>query len=227
MYLAPCKARISDDFGDHVARNSKEPGTDYACAYGTTLVAAGSGRVVVADNSPAGADGRRVSIDLDDGRRVSYIHLSSVRVKYGQRIARGGVIGKSGASGFGKNWHYGPHVHVSLWSRPGLSMGATINFERYVGDDWIPPFPLKRGYYFGPKNPVWNRRSVSGYYSHRTDLKRWQTQMRARGWQIKADGLYGAETRAVTLAFQKQKGLKADGLIGPDTWHAAWTLPVT
>lgn len=90
-----------------------------------------------------------------------------------------------------------------------------------------PPFPLPAGYYFGPQEgPV---ESVSGYFSYREDLTRWQQRMIDRGWIFKfgADGLYGPETRENTLAFQEQKGLTVDGLIGPETWAAAWTAPVT
>ena len=42
-----------------------------------------------------------------------------------------------------------------------------------------------------------------------------------------ADGLYGPETARVARGFQSEKGLAVDGLIGPDTWDAAWTSPVT
>ncbi len=70
-------------------------------------------------------------------------------------------------------------------------------------------------------------RSVSGYYSHREDLRTWQQRMKDRGWRIDADGLYGPETARVARGFQSEKGLTADGLIGPDTWDAAWTSPLT
>lgn len=89
----------------------------------------------------------------------------------------------------------------------------------------IPAFPLKVGHYFGPKaGPV---RSVSGFFSHRNDLRRWQQRMKNRGWNIKVDGLYGSQTRRVAKAFQLEKGLRVDGLIGPETWNAAWTAPIT
>lgn len=88
-----------------------------------------------------------------------------------------------------------------------------------------PRFPLPRGWYFGPKSGP--RESVSGYYSHRYDLKRWQAQMRHRGWTIGVDGLYGPQTADVAQSFQREKHLAVDGLIGPNTWAAAWTAPVT
>ena len=91
-----------------------------------------------------------------------------------------------------------------------------------------PAFPLPAGSYFGPKSGP--ARSVSGYYSHREDLRRFQRQMQARGWtfpRFGADGLYGDELRDNVLAFQREKGLEQDGLVGPDTWRAAWTAPVT
>ena len=87
-----------------------------------------------------------------------------------------------------------------------------------------PAYPLPRGSYFGPKSGP--AASVSGYHSHRADLKRWQEQMRKRGWSLTADGLYGPTTAKVARQFQKEKGIPVDGLIGPSTWASAWTEPV-
>lgn len=88
-----------------------------------------------------------------------------------------------------------------------------------------PAFPLPSGWYFGPRSgPDY---SVSGYYSYRSDLRRWQQRMRDRGWNISADGLYGPQTKNVATAFQREKGLLVDGLIGAETWRAAWESPIT
>ncbi|KOX10154.1 N-acetylmuramoyl-L-alanine amidase [Nocardiopsis sp. NRRL B-16309] len=89
-----------------------------------------------------------------------------------------------------------------------------------------PAFPLPKGWYFGPRSgPSY---SVSGFYSHRDELERWQRRMRNRGWVITPDGLYGPQTEGVARAFQREKsGLIVDGLIGANTWAAAWEEPVT
>lgn len=88
-----------------------------------------------------------------------------------------------------------------------------------------PSYPLPKGYYFGwlsgPKE------SISGYLNHRSDLRRWQQRMKDRGWTIEADGHYGSETAGVAHNFQVEKHLGIDSLIGPETWGAAWTAPVT
>jgi N-acetyl-anhydromuramyl-L-alanine amidase AmpD len=89
----------------------------------------------------------------------------------------------------------------------------------------VPAFPLPAGSYFGPKSGP--AASVSGYFSHRSDLARWQGRMAERGWDLSTDGLYGPQTAAVARAFQQEKGLGVDGLIGPQTWASAWSLPVT
>jgi len=85
-----------------------------------------------------------------------------------------------------------------------------------------PKFPLPKGSYFGPRLPLSNKKSVSGYYSHRADLKKWQKQMKKRGWKITVDGLYGTQTARITKAFQKDEHLTQDSLIGAITWAAAW-----
>jgi GH25 family lysozyme M1 (1,4-beta-N-acetylmuramidase) len=96
-----------------------------------------------------------------------------------------------------------------------------------------PAFPLAAGQYFGPEGGGVD--SISGYHSHRDDLRRYQQRMKDRGWNITVDGLYGkvgdkipqGNTADITGQFQSEKGLKVDKLIGPQTWAAAWTAPIT
>src|SRR5205823_3179434 len=49
----------------------------------------------------------------------------------------------------------------------------------------------------------------------------WQQRMQDRGWEIDADGSYGADSEQVCRAFQREKGLHIDGVLGRDTWRAA------
>jgi cell wall-associated NlpC family hydrolase len=60
-----------------------------------------------------------------------------------------------------------------------------------------------------------------------SDVRRWQERMRARGWPIAADGVYGPASERACRQFQADKGLLADGVVGPETWHAAWAAPIT
>jgi peptidoglycan hydrolase-like protein with peptidoglycan-binding domain len=59
------------------------------------------------------------------------------------------------------------------------------------------------------------------------DVRTWQRRMRDRGWRIDVDKWYGPESESICRAFQREKGLKVDGVVGPATWAAAWTAPVT
>lgn len=83
------------------------------------------------------------------------------------------------------------------------------------------PFPLKAGYYFGPRDPVSNKRSVSGYFSHRDDMRRVQARLSELGYDPGAiDGLFGPNTRRAIQAFQANNPpLAVDGLAGIDTWN--------
>jgi peptidoglycan hydrolase-like protein with peptidoglycan-binding domain len=100
-----------------------------------------------------------------------------------------------------------------------------------------PAFPLPASQWFGPEAGGDN--SISGWHhpsgTGDPGLKQWQTRMKERGWTINPDGYYGpmgateptGETAGVAKAFQAEKGLTADGLIGPKTWEAAWNAPLT
>lgn len=59
------------------------------------------------------------------------------------------------------------------------------------------------------------------------DVRTWQQQMANRGWTITVDGVFGEQSRKVALSYQIEKGLAGDGIVGPATWTAAWTAPIT
>lgn len=90
----------------------------------------------------------------------------------------------------------------------------------------ITGFPDWPGIYFQYKN----RHSMKD-----SRLKAWQNRMKERGWSIgqgsfaygAVDGDFGPKMKALVTAFQKDKHLGTDGVLGPVTWRAAWTLPVT
>jgi hypothetical protein len=63
---------------------------------------------------------------------------------------------------------------------------------------------------------------------HGSDVSTWQTQMsEVRGWPLIVDGAYGPDSERVCVDFQTEKGLAADGIVGPDTWAATWEAPIT
>lgn len=125
-------------------------------AYGEKTLAVADGTVVTAqdgypDNiprTPAGFEpavpvtmesvaGNRVVIDIGGGQFAYYAHLQpgSVRVKAGERVKRGQVVGRVGNSGDARQ----PHLHFQLTNNPDImaSEGLPHLFDRYkasVGD---------------------------------------------------------------------------------------------
>ncbi len=85
----------------------------------------------------------------------------------------------------------------------------------------VPAWPGRTFVY----EPSW--RLMSG-----NDISRWQQQMRARGWVITVDGIYGPASELVCQKFQRDStnhgwSLDVDGEVGPKTWDATWRRPVS
>lgn len=101
---------ISSGFSDTSGRKHSHGAIDIAGRgiYGTPVVAAGSGRIIIANSGGwGGGYGNYVIIDHGDGKSTVYGHMSTVGVKVGQSVEAGEEIGKVGNSGQST----GPHLH--------------------------------------------------------------------------------------------------------------------
>jgi peptidoglycan hydrolase-like protein with peptidoglycan-binding domain len=58
------------------------------------------------------------------------------------------------------------------------------------------------------------------------EVSSWQTFLRAQGYTVVVvDGVFGVQTSDSTKAWQSKRGLKADGIVGPETLRASTTVP--
>jgi murein DD-endopeptidase MepM/ murein hydrolase activator NlpD len=84
-------------------------GTDYAAPRGTPIVATASG--VVIKSSYTRGNGNYVKIRHNDTYTTQYLHMTKRKVKQGQRVKQGQVIGTVGSTGLAS----GPHVCYRFW----------------------------------------------------------------------------------------------------------------
>jgi murein DD-endopeptidase MepM/ murein hydrolase activator NlpD len=106
-------ARLSSKFGArrHPVLGSMRmhKGVDYAAGTGTPIMAAGDARVQFVGWK--GGYGRAVILDHGRGSTTLYGHMSQFgKIKVGQRIAQGTVIGRVGSTGLAT----GPHLHYEF-----------------------------------------------------------------------------------------------------------------
>jgi len=85
-------------------------GLDIANKSQPPILAADSGRVIVAGWPDSAGYGNRVMIDHGNGLTTLYAHMSSISVAVGQTVNRGDVIGNVGSTGRST----GPHLHFEI-----------------------------------------------------------------------------------------------------------------
>ncbi|HEX5661893.1 MAG TPA: M23 family metallopeptidase [Xanthomonadaceae bacterium] len=106
-------ARLSSGFGARrhpvLGRMRMHKGVDYAAGTGTPIMAAGDARVQFVGWK--GGYGRAVILDHGRGHTTLYGHMSAfAKIRPGQRIAQGTVIGRVGSTGLAT----GPHLHYEF-----------------------------------------------------------------------------------------------------------------
>jgi len=105
--LWPVKGRLSSGYGRRWG--SHHDGIDIAAERGTPILAAADGVVVHSDNALAGY-GNLIIVKHGTRRATVYAHNRVNRVKVGQRVRRGQVIGEVGTTGRTT----GPHLHFEV-----------------------------------------------------------------------------------------------------------------
>jgi peptidoglycan hydrolase-like protein with peptidoglycan-binding domain len=119
-------------------------------------------------------------------------------------------------------------VHASAWgSKPTREVLA---WTRAHGDTDA-RLPVGAGGHTGPLPPAGDVPEYPGHllrdFTEGHGTATWQRQMAHRGWKITVDDKFGPQSARVALAFQREKGLHPDGIVGPITWRAAWTEAIT
>lgn len=107
-------ARVSSRFNlkrkiSYYGRVKPHKGTDYAAKIGSPIVATANGRVVAA--SYTRANGKYVKIRHNGTYTTQYLHMKNRKVKKGDYVKQGDVIGWVGMTGNTS----GPHVCYRFW----------------------------------------------------------------------------------------------------------------
>jgi murein DD-endopeptidase MepM/ murein hydrolase activator NlpD len=113
LFRSPLNGRYSSVFGKRkhpvTGHSSFHGGVDIAVPSGTWVGAAADGVVTVASHN-VGHYGTAVFIDHKNGYITHYGHLSKINVRVGQKVKKGQLIAKSGATGRVT----GPHLHFTI-----------------------------------------------------------------------------------------------------------------
>ena len=138
--------------------------------------------------------------------------------------------------GWGGNWHsIKDPMHMSLAPSEqgkGLSDPYDPGLQQKANDKWagrtVAPEPAPKKPGVGA--PPWSHEHPGNIETPHTGcetVRQWQGRMAERMWDIDVDGDYDAASERVCRAFQREKQLEVDGILGPETWRCAWECPIT
>ena len=128
------------------------------------------------------------------------------------------------------------HRDLGSWGGGHVDLGDGFPMDQVIAqavggaapDAKPPPGPAPAPPATAAGTPPWPGRYLSyPPLMSGPDVQTWQSQMEYRGWTITVDGMYGPQSVDVCSGFQTDKGLTCDGIVGPETWSAAWTAPIT
>ncbi len=124
-FIVPAEGELSSRFGLRRYFNDQprapHAGLDLAIARGTPVKASAPGTVLAADDYFF--NGKTVFIDHGNGLITMYCHLDKFKVKAGQTVSKGELIGLSGQTGRAT----GPHLHWSV-----ILNGAMVDPELFI-----------------------------------------------------------------------------------------------
>lgn len=113
LFIFPIRGRLTSRFGyrsdPFTGRRSCHNGIDLAAPHGTPVKSTMDGKISFVGTSPI--YGKYIIVTHPGSYQSMYGHLSRVRVKRGQRVYQGTVIGDVGSTGRST----GPHLHFTVY----------------------------------------------------------------------------------------------------------------
>ncbi len=106
-------------------------GVDLSAKKGTPIYATGDGVVEVAGRGDASLSGYGIAVVVNHGYgyKTLYGHMNDVKVRHGQKVKRGELLGHVGSTGLAS----GPHCHYEVWLN-----GKQVNPVYYFYNDLTP-----------------------------------------------------------------------------------------
>jgi hypothetical protein len=132
-FMQPVEGRLTTPYGYTRYVNGAYAGShtaiDLAAPTGTPIYATNDGVVALADELYLTG----FSIYIDHGLSLfsQYAHLSELKVKAGDEVKKGDLIGLVGSTGFST----GPHLHFTFWSH-NVPVNPNVFFNR-TPFDWL------------------------------------------------------------------------------------------
>ncbi|MFH1700474.1 MAG: M23 family metallopeptidase [Candidatus Zixiibacteriota bacterium] len=123
--IMPTRGHFSSGYGTRndpfTGLKEFHPGLDISNGNGTPIYATANGKISAVRIN--GGLGKMISIDHGYGFKTRYGHMSDYKVKVGQRVKRGEIIGLMGSTGYTT----GPHLHYEV-----IKNGKHINPYKFI-----------------------------------------------------------------------------------------------
>jgi len=207
------------------------------------LEACFDGKVVAVSTStdPNGAGNKVVVQSKVMGKKITwtYFHMvkGSIKVKVGQRITAGTVVGRMGETGFAN----GPHLHWEIWAKhlksqpmAGFASGkgfydpmkftaAAIEWEKVNVEAGLEtpvdaPVEVMPAHSVEAK-PVAPVDAVVAFSPIKVGSKGAGIKAVQKAVGVVADGVFGPKTEAAVKVWQKKVGLPITGIIDSVAWQ--------
>jgi murein DD-endopeptidase MepM/ murein hydrolase activator NlpD len=201
----------------------------------TPLLACFDGKVIAVSTStdPNGAGNKVVVQSTVDGKKITwtYFHMvkGSIKVKKGDIVFAGDVVGRMGDTGFAT----GKHLHWEIWSghrtaQPNINSGGKgfhdpMKFMANV----LAPKPVEVPVeapvtvvepVSTPEPAIVTPEVAKAFVSLKKGSKGSEVKKLQTALKVTADGDFGPITEKAVKAYQTKKGITVTGVVDETTW---------
>ncbi|MDF2817026.1 MAG: lytic enzyme [Stenotrophomonas rhizophila] len=212
------KPHITGHFGEHRGEKS-HGGSDFNYVGGQTgrnLQHPTIHAPIAGTVTSVGGKYGTVMIQDAQGNSHQILHMQDTKVKVGQHVEPGDPIGTMGGRGPQGANQYAQHVHYQMKD----PAGKLINPETY----WNKGLQQEAGKHGHAHDHDHAPAGTLRKGDRSDEVTRLQEELNrlgvrdANGNRLSEDGKFGDNTREAVQAFQKQQGLKDDGIVGRETF---------